>query len=312
MYNEGRRVIKAHLAVAAPALGSVEPGLVDRGFVLPLPGEECAAAQGALDASQVAAALVEKRERPHQASGLVANVTLEEARRRAEALENRARLLLLEAEEAGHARLAESEQRAREIVRQAEAEVEALHRQVREAAAAEGRSAGYREGVQAGREEAEALLQQAHMDAQNRLDQARQEAEEVVCQADQERNQTIAALEPELVRLALDIARQIVRSELSLRPEAIVGMVAAGLSKLRGEEHMRVRIHPEDLAILQERRADLLVAAGSSDLEFVSDPGFSRGGFVLHTEQGIIDGRLEAQFSEAAAALDPVELGKGV
>lgn len=336
MSNEGLRVIKAHRAVAVPPAAGTAPAPAGTG-----PGPR----QGVPAAGPVAPAEAEallsppaesgiRAGRPHQAAGLLAAVTLEEARRRAEALEARACLILAEAEEAGQVRRAEAEQRAREILRQAEAEAEALRARVQAAAFAEGRAAGYRDGVQAGRDEARGLVAQARQEAEQMLAAARSEAEQVVAsaraeagqllaaarheaetvrrQACLEREQLLAALEPDLVRLAVGIARQILQSELALRPEAIVEMVAAALAKVRGDEHPKVRLHPEDHERVQQRRRVLLAALGSGgDVELVADPGLAPGGFILHTDQGTVDGRLEVQLGEVAAALDPAALTEG-
>src|SRR5437667_11778554 len=56
--------------------------------------------------------------------------------------------------------------------------------------------------------------------------------------------------EPELVRLSLAIARRILRRELSVDPESLLGLVKAGLNKVESSEVHRVRVHPEHASIL--------------------------------------------------------------
>lgn len=312
LYSEGQRIIKAHRALAAPAV----PGTTLSGPGAPAPAD-------ALAPALLTAEEQELREWPpppqphqqhphHQAAGLMAHVTLEEARRRAVVLETRARLLLAEAEETAQARLAEAGQRAEEALARARAEAEALLGQVRAEGFRAGRDAGYRDGIQAARDEAQGLLEQARAEAQAVAGRVRQETEHLLRAARREREELMTALEPELVRLAVHIARQIVHSELTLRPEAIVHILTAALAKLRGDDRARVRVHPDDYPRVEQNRHVLLAALpGGSEIEVVADPGVGPGEFVVQTDQGTVDGRLDAQVAEVAAGLDPAELDKG-
>src|SRR5258708_37357617 len=56
--------------------------------------------------------------------------------------------------------------------------------------------------------------------------------------------------EPELVRLSLAIARRILRRELTIDPDALLGLLKAGLEKIEASEAHRVRVHPEHAAAL--------------------------------------------------------------
>src|SRR5437762_7559350 len=74
--------------------------------------------------------------------------------------------------------------------------------------------------------------------------------------------------EPELVRLSLSIARRILRRELSVDPESLLGILKVGLGKVESAELHRVRIHPEHASIL----AGLLEGAARR-VEMAADPG---------------------------------------
>ena len=47
------------------------------------------------------------------------------------------------------------------------------------------------------------------------------------------------------MRLAVAIARRVVRRELTIDPQAITGLVKAALEQLSAGERIRVRVHPE-------------------------------------------------------------------
>lgn len=237
--------------------------------------------------------------------------TLEEARRRARALEQQAGLLLEEAREAAATRLAEAEAEAAEILAAARREAEAILAEARE----QGWAEGYREGEQAVRKELAAEFDQVRARAEQELAAARTEADAVRSEAMVERERLIADLEPELVALSLSIARQILRTELQLQPDALSNIVAAALVKVRGEERVRLRVHPEDLDRVAAGRGEWQAALGGGDVELVPDPALGQGEFILQSGQGLVDGRLDAQLQQVAAALSglgPVDGGEEI
>ena len=99
--------------------------------------------------------------------------------------------------------------------------------------------------------------------------------------------------EPELVRLSLAIARRILRRELSVDPEALLGLVKAGLERIESSDVHRVRVHPEHASVL----ARLLEGAARS-VEIVADPGLPVGAVIFETSRGSLDTGLETQLKE--------------
>ena len=99
--------------------------------------------------------------------------------------------------------------------------------------------------------------------------------------------------EPELVRLSLAIARRILRRELNVDPESLLGLVKAGLERLEAADVHRMRVHPEHASIL----AGLLAGAARS-VEIVADPGLPVGAVIFETSRGSLDVGLETQLKE--------------
>jgi len=99
--------------------------------------------------------------------------------------------------------------------------------------------------------------------------------------------------EPELVRLALAIARRILRRELTIDPESLLGVLKAGLEKIESAEIHRVRVHPEHAAILTR-----LLEGSARAVEIVADPGLPVGAVIFETSRGSIDTGLETQLKE--------------
>lgn len=99
--------------------------------------------------------------------------------------------------------------------------------------------------------------------------------------------------EPELVRLSLAIARRILRRELSVDPEALLGLLKAGLDKLESADLHQVRIHPEHAPIVKK-----LLEGAARAVEVKAEPGLPVGSVVFETSRGSLDAGLETQLKE--------------
>jgi flagellar assembly protein FliH len=106
--------------------------------------------------------------------------------------------------------------------------------------------------------------------------------------------------ERDLVDLALQIARKIVRREVTIDREVALTLVKVSLEKMHQRSVAEIRLNPEDLAYVEANR-DKLEFRGS--LEFIEDNSISIGGCLIHTDTGDIDARIESQFDEIAHGL---------
>ncbi|MCW7540552.1 FliH/SctL family protein [Aquabacterium sp. A7-Y] len=104
-----------------------------------------------------------------------------------------------------------------------------------------------------------------------------------------------------LAQVASDIARQVVRTELSTQPELIEAVAQEALSTLvHSARHVRVLVHPNDHQLLTER--------GQLDLEsrharLLSDAGVTPGGCVVEADIGVVDAAIETRWRQVTAAL---------
>ncbi|MCC7309012.1 MAG: hypothetical protein IT173_15720 [Acidobacteria bacterium] len=107
-------------------------------------------------------------------------------------------------------------------------------------------------------------------------------------------------VESDLVELAIQIAKKIVRREVTVDKEIAVTLVRVSLSKLNQRTAAEVHLNPDDLAYINSR-LDSLQFRGA--LTLIEDPSISPGGCLVHTETGDIDARIESQFDEIAVGL---------
>ena len=101
--------------------------------------------------------------------------------------------------------------------------------------------------------------------------------------------------EPELLRLALAVARKILRRELTVDPHSLLGILKAALETINQAEVLSVRTAPEDAPQLSGRLAELGLPA---QVEVIADRTLERGSVVLDTKRGQIDASVLTQLAE--------------
>jgi flagellar assembly protein FliH len=158
-----------------------------------------------------------------------------------------------------------------------------------EARIQEAHAAGVREGEAAGRSRAAAELQPVL----GRLERSITELAGLRARLRRE-------AEADLVRLALAIARRILRRELAVDPDAIHGLVLGALEKLQGQEICRVRVHPAHAGVVS---ACLRQMAAAAPVEVVSDASREPGTVIFETERGNLDASVESQLREIERGL---------
>lgn len=158
------------------------------------------------------------------------------------------------------------------------AQVEKIHQQAQK----DGYQAGYKEGRL--RAAAEAQKFTAMIAA---LDRETAELDQQIAQ--------------QVLDVALEVARQMLRTSLEARPELVLPVVQEAIRTLPvlGEER-RLRLHPEDAALTRELAGESLQASGWT---IVEDGSIARGGCVVSSTHGEVDGTLEARWHRIVAAL---------
>jgi flagellar assembly protein FliH len=114
-------------------------------------------------------------------------------------------------------------------------------------------------------------------------------------------DQLDTAIEQELTKLALIIAKHLVRRELRLDPSQVIGIIrhTVGLLPVATRD-LKVHLHPDDAAIVREKLAK---PSGESEWVLKEDPLLARGGCRLTTATSSIDARLESRVAEAVNSL---------
>jgi flagellar assembly protein FliH len=101
--------------------------------------------------------------------------------------------------------------------------------------------------------------------------------------------------EGEVIALAIAIARRILHRELTVSPEALLGLLKAALEKIEVREVHRVRVRPEDAPLLQQHLDRMGLP---QRVELIPDPGLERGSAILDSSRGALDVSVETQLAE--------------
>jgi flagellar assembly protein FliH len=118
------------------------------------------------------------------------------------------------------------------------------------------------------------------------------------------RREIFASSEQEVIRLALAIARKVIKREIAIDDELILTLVKVALNRIAVQTLITIRVNPKDYDFIQRHQAALPGAGPLNEtMKLVEDPLIDRGGCLIETESGTIDARIEEQLREIEKGL---------
>jgi flagellar assembly protein FliH len=117
-------------------------------------------------------------------------------------------------------------------------------------------------------------------------------------------------LEVQAVDLALFLAEKVLGGAIAVQPALVVESVRGALRGIVERERVTVLVHPDDLEMVREAMDDVRASLGGIEhCEVQAERRVSRGGAVVRTPEGDVDGRVETKLQRARevveAALSP-------
>lgn len=162
------------------------------------------------------------------------------------------------------------------------AELENIRQQAQNEGFAQGREAGYAAGIEQAHNEAA----QIHSLLQN-LQVSLNQVDEQVARS--------------LLDLSLEIARQMVRETLHVKPEVILKVVADAIGGLpHFNQNAHLVLHPDDAALVREQMGDQLNHAG---WKIFTDMQIERGGCRVETAHSHVDASNEARWKRIVESI---------
>jgi len=121
---------------------------------------------------------------------------------------------------------------------------------------------------------------------------------------DREQAKLYGKMDEYLVTLSLAVARKILAREME-NPQALNDLLRRALSQTPGGGACRVRMHPEDLRLLESARGKLAESGEILPEEIVLSPDsqIGRGGCIVDSPSGLVDARMETQLAQIGQAL---------
>lgn len=208
----------------------------------------------------------------------------------------------------GEDMLAEVRAQAQRILEEARRQAEVMMRRAQEefaTARQRGEEAGYRDGLERGRQEvreaaraeAAAEFARAHADLLAAL-------QEMVQRFEGGWRALEAAFERDVVRLACAIAERIVRRTVKADPGVAARTVEHLVRQIGAGQRLSVVMHPRDVEALASVAPQLWERLrGSPHIEIVAEASAAPGGCLVRLAEGEIDARWETQIEQIASQL---------
>lgn len=111
------------------------------------------------------------------------------------------------------------------------------------------------------------------------------------------RRQVLGAAEHDVMQLAVGMARRVLHREVQLDPDILLSMAHVALGRLGDRPVATIRLHPEDLATINQQ------AVIPEGVTLVADQEVPRGGCRIVSSSGEIDLGVDAQMTELSRVL---------
>ncbi|MGE3909713.1 MAG: FliH/SctL family protein [Chloroflexota bacterium] len=122
----------------------------------------------------------------------------------------------------------------------------------------------------------------------------------------------VRGLEHDIVELVLGIAEKVVGREASLDPSIVVNVVRSALNEIHDATEVRIRAHPDDVAILEPRWQEMLPRRVAERSELLGDDAVERGGVVVETQIGYVDSQVKTRLQQVVNTFQAVLDGEPV
>jgi flagellar biosynthesis/type III secretory pathway protein FliH len=150
-------------------------------------------------------------------------------------------------------------------------------------------SSAYNLGVADGRQEAQ--------DAERiRLRSALRAADEALAAIHANEERWSGGLDENIAALAVAVARHIIDREITSDRELVAKLVRRALSEFPVDQPVRIRVNPNDLAVIELQGLTAVVREVGSptrEAQWTGDPRIEAGGCVVEGRDRIIDGRVD-------------------
>jgi flagellar assembly protein FliH len=122
----------------------------------------------------------------------------------------------------------------------------------------------------------------------------------------------VRSMENDIVELVLAVAEKVVGREARTDPQIIVSVVRSALNEIHDASEVRIRAHPDDVAILEPRWQEMLPRRVAERSELLADELVERGGVVVETQIGYVDSQIKTRLQQVINTFQAVLDGEPV
>lgn len=159
------------------------------------------------------------------------------------------------------------------------------HEEGRAAGFEEGKNAGYEEGLELGKAQGLEEGQQQITEQSERFALLADALTEPLSQANDDTRQ-------QLVRLAVSLARAVIRTEIKSSEDVILQALSEGLKALPiNETAYQIHMHPDDVSRVTEHFGEETIK--TKGWQLIGSPGMEEGGCDITTSQNAVDVSIE-------------------
>lgn len=171
--------------------------------------------------------------------------------------------------------LEKAENQAEKIVREAREEAEIIKKEAFEKGTVSGRDQGKEESAK-----------------------KIEEALKVLNEAVKERKKIIKDAESEILRLALRVAEQVIRSEVSLHRDVCLNIVSDAISHVNDREQVILRVSHDDVENIKKYKDRISgIVDGVKSFSVLEDSNVESGGCIIETNLGFVDARISTKLA---------------
>ncbi len=167
-----------------------------------------------------------------------------------------------------------------------------------QAAYAKGRA----EGFEQGRAEAEASTSAAY---EKKIDALQERLFGMLEKLEQSKRAVLDNVDHLLLRLCCAMVKKITDFEVSVNQEIVLAVLKRALSYIGNREKMIIRVSPQDLETVSQRKDFWLPASQRlKDVIIEPDERIEKGGCIVESNSGTVDARLGVQFEEMESLIE--------
>ncbi len=167
-----------------------------------------------------------------------------------------------------------------------------------EIASKNGFADGMKKGIEKGASETAAMYEK-------KIDALQREISAFLKIVESAKNSIYINAEHPLLKMALEIAKKVVNSEIATNPQIILNVVKKALTHISDRERIIIHVSPQDCTVVSKRKDFWnTITDNLNNIVITEDNRIEQGGCLIESNSGVVDARLGVQFDEVCSIVE--------